>query len=375
MRSSSAWRGGQRSEGPEIRVRSWSIHKQSTAGRLRSASGEFFQGLENSSIEISKHWKSSDSLFGSVPEISSARSLMPSSSVSAFFGSLTWPVSRTGLRRRPCSTKPPPPHSEGTGVQLTINGSYVQNVTGSGVIPVATWGAASTCRINSTFTSNIDAGANDVQLNYGQAFGNFIWNAQGGTTNVVYRMTKSTAHQLDRRQSDHLKHGWHAGPPGIGGDAALERQCPNLTMTGGNFRAGGGGSALTVNGPMAISAGMFDTGGTITALDNVSITGTADVIGNAAISFAKAGAQSWTVTTTNDVDGSGVDCEQRHRVDLGQRLSLHRQRPDGQWHPGGQRQLDVVGQRRRQPQHQQLLARSLWPAEARWVATAQLAPM
>ena len=76
--------------------------------------------------------------------------------------------------------------SAGTGVQLTINGSYVQNVTGSGVIPVATWGAASTCRINSTFTSNIDAGANDVQLNYGQAFGNFIWNAQGGTTNVLF---------------------------------------------------------------------------------------------------------------------------------------------------------------------------------------------
>ena len=212
--------------------------------------------------------------------------------------------------------------SEGTGVQLTINGSYVQTVTGSGVIPLATWGAASTCKINSTFTGNIDAAANDVDLSYGQTFANFIWNAQGGTTNVVWRMTKST---ITNWNVGNLTISNTAGTPArleLAGTQPLSTSVTNLTMTGGNFRAGGGGSALTVHGPMAISAGMFDTGGSIDALGSVSITGTANVIGNAAISFAKAGAQSWTVTTTNELDGPGVDREQRDCVDLGQRLGV-----------------------------------------------------
>jgi hypothetical protein len=193
--------------------------------------------------------------------------------------------------------------SEGTGVQLTINGSYVQNVTGSGKIPVAIWGAASTCTINSTFTSNIDGGGNDAQLNYGQTFGNFIWNAQGGTTNVVYRMTQSTATNWN---VGNLTISNTAGTPAhleLTGTSALNTSVTNLTMTGGDFRAGGAGSALTVNGPMAISAGTFDTGGTITALDNVSITGSAQVTGNARFSFSKAGSQSWTVTSTNALTG------------------------------------------------------------------------
>ena len=195
--------------------------------------------------------------------------------------------------------------SQGTGVQLTINGSYVQNATGSGVIPVATWGSASTCQINSTFTSNIDAAANDVQLNYGQAFANFIWNAQGGTTNVVYRMTKST---IANWTVGNLTISNTAGTPArleLAGTQPLSVSVTNLTMTGGNFRAGGSGSALTVKGSLAISAGTFDTGGTITALDTVSMTGSADVMGNAPFSFAKAGAQSWTVTTTNELTGLG----------------------------------------------------------------------
>lgn len=193
--------------------------------------------------------------------------------------------------------------SAGTGVQLTINGSYVQNATGSGVIPVATWGASSTCRIDSTFTGNIDAAANDVQLNYGQTFANFIWNAQGGTTNVVYRMTKST---ITNWIVGNLTISNTAGTPArleLAGTQPLSVSVTNLTMTGGNFRAGGSGSALTVHGPMAISAGTFDTGGTITALDTVGVTGSADVMGNAPFSFAKAGAQSWTVTTTNNLNG------------------------------------------------------------------------
>ncbi len=193
--------------------------------------------------------------------------------------------------------------SAGTGVQLIINGSYVQNATGSGVIPVATWGAASTCTINSTFTSNIDASSNDIQLNYGQAFASFIWNAQGGTTNVVYRMAKSS---ITNWNVSTLTISNTAGTPArleLTGTPALSSSVTNLTVTGGNFRAGGSGSALTVNGPVAISAGTFDTGGTITALDNMSITGTAQVTGTTRFSFAKAGAQAWTVTTTNVLTG------------------------------------------------------------------------
>jgi hypothetical protein len=161
--------------------------------------------------------------------------------------------------------------SSGTGVQLTINGSYVQNATGSGVIPVATWGAASTCRIDSTFTSNIDAGGNDVQLNYGQAFGNFIWNAQGGTTNVVYRMTEST---ISTWTVGNLTIQNTAGTPArleLTGTQPLSVSVQNLTMTGGNFRAGGGGSALTVNGSIAINAGLFDTGGSIKAAGSITV--------------------------------------------------------------------------------------------------------
>ena len=193
--------------------------------------------------------------------------------------------------------------TSGTGVQTTINGSYVQNVTGSGVIPVATWGTASTCTINSTFTNNIDTGASEAQLNYGQTFGNFVWNAQGGTTNVVYRMTQSTATSWN---VGNLTIQNSAGTPAhleLTGTQPLSTSLTNLTITGGNFRAGGGGSALTVNGAMAISAGTLDTGGSIDALGNVSITGTADVTGSALFRFGKAGAQSWTVTTTNELLG------------------------------------------------------------------------
>ena len=82
--------------------------------------------------------------------------------------------------------------SYGTGAKLTVNGTYVQNITGSGVIPVATWGAASTCRIDSTFTNSITTGfAPFPDLKYMQSFGNFIWNARGDTTNGLHFMTGS----------------------------------------------------------------------------------------------------------------------------------------------------------------------------------------
>ncbi len=206
--------------------------------------------------------------------------------------------------------------SFGTSVQLVINGSYLQNVTGSGIIPVAIWGAASTCTINSTFAGNIDASSNDIQLNYGQSFANFIWNAQGGTTNVVYRMAKSS---ITNWNVSTLTISNTAGTPArleLTGTPALSTSVTNLTVTGGNFRAGGGGSALTVKGPLAISAGSFDTGGTIAALDNVSITGAAQVTGSARFSFAKAGAQAWTVTATNALTGPSWV------VDSGTALSL-----------------------------------------------------
>jgi len=79
-----------------------------------------------------------------------------------------------------------------------------------------------------------------VQLNYGQAFGNFIWNAQGGTTNVVYRMTEST---ISTWTVGNLTIQNTAGTPArleLTGTQPLSVSVQNLTMTGGNFRAGGG---------------------------------------------------------------------------------------------------------------------------------------
>jgi hypothetical protein len=188
----------------------------------------------------------------------------------------------------------------GAGVQLTINGTYNQSVTGSGIIPVATWGAASTCQINSTFTNS---NTSNIQLNYGQNFGNFIWNAQGNVTNQVYRMANGA---ITNWTVGNLTIENTAGTPArleLTTTQPLSTSVTNLTMTGGNFRAGGGGSALAVNGPMSLSAGTFDTGGSITALGDVSITGTANVTGNVVFSFAKAGAQAWTTTTTNTLTG------------------------------------------------------------------------
>jgi roadblock/LC7 domain-containing protein len=42
-------------------------------------------------------------------------------------------------------------------------------------------------------------------------------------------------------------------------------------MNGGNFRAGGGGSDLTVNGSIAINAGTFDTAGSIKAAGSITV--------------------------------------------------------------------------------------------------------
>ena len=184
----------------------------------------------------------------------------------------------------------------GTGVQMTINGTYNQNVNGSGVIPVATWAAASTCQINSTFTNSTTG---NIQLNYGQNFGNFIWNAQGDVTNQVYRMANGA---ITNWAVGNLTIQNTAGTPArleLALSQVLGVSVTNFTMTGGSFRAGGGNVVLTVNGPLAISAGQFDVGGAINALGDVSITGTTVITGGSPFSFAKAGAQAWTTTLTN----------------------------------------------------------------------------
>ena len=186
----------------------------------------------------------------------------------------------------------------GTGVQMTINGTYNQNVNGSGVIPVATWAAASTCQINSTFTNSTTG---NIQLNYGQNFGNFIWNAQGDVTNQVYRMANGA---ITNWAVGNLTISNTAGTPArleLALSQVLGVSVTNLTMTGGSFRAGGGNVVLTVNGPLAISAGAFDLGGAINALGDVSITGSTLITGGSPFSFAKAGAQAWTTTLTNNL--------------------------------------------------------------------------
>lgn len=181
---------------------------------------------------------------------------------------------------------------QGTGVQTTINGTYNQNVTGSGVIPLATWGPASACQINSTFTSNIDVGGNDVQLNYGQAFANFIWNAQGGTTNVVYRMTEST---IANWTVGNLTISNTAGTPArleLASAASVIASAQSITMNGGNFKAGSGGLDLTVSGSIAINAGLFDTGGSIKVGGSITVASGSTISGSGQI-----GATSVTLAT------------------------------------------------------------------------------
>ena len=99
-------------------------------------------------------------------------------------------------------------------------------------------------------------------------------------------------------------------------------------MSGGNFGIANGNSHMTVDGPIALGGGEFASSGTagatLTALGDVSFTNTVAVSGGGlAVSFAKAGAQNWTVTTSNnDLSGPFMDREQRKRGDLWQRLLL-----------------------------------------------------
>lgn len=203
--------------------------------------------------------------------------------------------------------------SYGSGAKLTINGTYVQNITGSGVIPVATWAAASTCRIDSTFTNSITTGtAPFPQLNYMQSYGNFIWNARGDTTNGLHFMTASDASitnwvlqgALTIENSAGIRSRLH-----FANTALVLATNKGFFMSGGNFGIANSASHMTVDGPIALGGGQFSSSGvagaTLTALGDVSFTNTVAVSGGGlAVNFAKAGAQNWTVTTSsNDLSG------------------------------------------------------------------------
>jgi len=199
----------------------------------------------------------------------------------------------------------------GTDTKLTINGSYVQNVTGSGKIPVATWGAASTCTINSTFTSNVDDANTAVQLNYGQTFGNFIWNAKGGTTNVVWRMTQSTATSWSATTLTILNTSGPAARLEIAGPQSqpMVVNIGSIAMTNGNFRAGGGGLDLTVAGTIAITgAATFDTAGSIKSgaitVASGSTIGGAGRIGAPSVTLAAGASAAIRLFDTNNTVNS-----------------------------------------------------------------------
>jgi hypothetical protein len=194
-----------------------------------------------------------------------------------------------------------------TAAQLTINGTYVQNITGQGVIPVATWGAASTCRIDSTFTANIAVGTGSSQLNYGQTFGNFVWNAQGNTTNGVYFMSNGAITNWTLQGTLTIENtGSTPSRFEFMNNTLVDVTAKGLFMTGGRMRAGGSGLRMTIDGPIVLSAGELETSGlgaSITALGDVIFTNTIQVFGGATLfSFAKAGAQAWTVTATTNAD-------------------------------------------------------------------------
>jgi autotransporter-associated beta strand protein len=198
--------------------------------------------------------------------------------------------------------------SYGAGAQLTINGAYVQNITGSGVIPVATWAAASTCRINSTFTNSITTGtAPFPNLNYQQTFGNFIWNAQGGTVNGINFMSGGNASLTNWILQGTLtveNTGTNAARLHFSNANTVLATNKGFFMSGGNFGIANAAAHMTVDGPIALGGGAFDSSGfpgaTLTALGDVSFTNTVAVSGGGlAVRFAKTGAQNWTVTTTN----------------------------------------------------------------------------
>jgi hypothetical protein len=184
----------------------------------------------------------------------------------------------------------------GTGAALAINGSYFQNVD-QGRIPVATWGALSTCEIDSTIAS-----APSGDRGYGQNFGNFIWNGQGGQTFSFRTAANFGASQFNCAGTFTIESTGGNPSTVTMGNNNWTNSLGAFVMTGGYCTLNTGTSynytQLGVNGSFQITGGSFGAGtaaSVVYAGGDVSLTG-GSVSQVGTLIFTKAGVQNFTNT-------------------------------------------------------------------------------
>ena len=192
---------------------------------------------------------------------------------------------------------------------ITLNGTYVNNSTGTitvttmtvgssgtyqlnadgGTIPTATWSTGSTCAITGYATTT--GNPTGYATSFGQSFANFTWNCPnqtgvissgGALTNVNGNFTVASTGTGSLALGNN-----NSGNLAVGG---------NFSQTGGTFIGSEGAArTITIAGSFSLTSGTFNLSSSATAANAVVV----DVAGN----FTQTGG---TLTETGSTTGSGI---------------------------------------------------------------------
>ncbi len=180
---------------------------------------------------------------------------------------------------------------------LTVqNGGTYEHARNGDNIPLATWGATSTCLITGVTTT--------MPGNNAQNFGHFTWNCPSQTANVVIANTLNIQGDLTVVSTG-------------AGVNTLQLVNDNTGTIGGNYIQSGGSviitgidaHGLTISGGFSLSGGTFDDqgdgipGGALNVAGDFSLTAGGTLDGGALLSVVFNGSGVQTYTSGGDISG------------------------------------------------------------------------